>query len=98
MVLVDLDQAALSDAAAALAGKGDVLLVQADVTREEAVQRYVSETLGRKLDAFRCFQSQVRPFPEERSIEALEALARSRGATVHVKAAEAFMNVRQIIR
>ncbi|MBY6128409.1 PIG-L family deacetylase [Qipengyuania aquimaris] len=58
----------------------------------------VSETLDRKLDAFRCFQSQVRPFPEERSIEALEALARSRGATVHVKAAEAFMNVRQIIR
>lgn len=58
----------------------------------------ISSTLERKLDAFRCFESQVRPFPEERSIEALEALARSRGATVHLKAAESFMNIRQIVR
>lgn len=58
----------------------------------------ISSTLERKLDAFRCFESQVKPFPEERSIEALEALARSRGATVHLKAAEAFMNIRHIVR
>ena len=58
----------------------------------------VSTTLDRKLDAFRCFASQIRAFPEERSIEALEALARMRGATVHLRAAEAFVNIRQIIR
>lgn len=58
----------------------------------------IVETLERKLDAFKCFESQVRPFPEERSVEALEALARSRGATVHLRAAEAFANVRQIVR
>lgn len=58
----------------------------------------ISSTLERKLDAFRCFESQVKSFPEERSIEALEALARSRGATVHLKAAEAFMNIRHIVR
>ena len=58
----------------------------------------IDDTLERKLDAFKCFESQVRPFPEERSVEALEALARSRGATVHLRAAEAFANIRQIVR
>jgi len=58
----------------------------------------IGATLHRKLEAFRAFSSQVRPFPEERSIEAIEALARLRGATVHLSAAEAFINVRQILR
>lgn len=58
----------------------------------------ISQTLDAKLDAFRKFESQVRPFPEERSVEAIEALARFRGSTVYCKAAEAFVNVRQIVR
>lgn len=58
----------------------------------------VSATLDRKLKAFETIASQLRPFPEERSIEALRALATLRGATVHLKAAEAFMIVRQICR
>ena len=58
----------------------------------------ISGTLQKKLAAFKCFESQVRPFPEERSVEALEALARARGATVHLQAAEAFMNIRQVVR
>ncbi|AKQ41679.1 hypothetical protein CP97_06040 [Aurantiacibacter atlanticus] len=58
----------------------------------------ISATLGRKLDAFAAFESQVRPFPEERSIEALKALATLRGSAVHARAAEAFMLVRQIVR
>ncbi|MFB0612644.1 PIG-L deacetylase family protein [Aurantiacibacter poecillastricola] len=58
----------------------------------------IAQTLETKLDAFRQFESQVRPFPEERSVEAIEALARFRGSTVYCEAAEAFVNVRQILR
>ena len=57
----------------------------------------ISEFLPRKIEAFQKFASQVRPFPEERSVEAIEALARMRGATNHLNAAEAFMNIRQIV-
>lgn len=56
----------------------------------------ISATLERKLDAFVCYQSQVRPFPNERSVEALSALARLRGATVHREAAEAFVLLREV--
>lgn len=58
----------------------------------------VSAVLDRKLRAFGAMASQLRPFPEERSLEALKALATLRGATVHVHAAEAFMVVRHICR
>ncbi|MXP44340.1 PIG-L deacetylase family protein [Allopontixanthobacter sediminis] len=58
----------------------------------------IEATLDRKLEAFSAFESQVRPFPEERSVEAIKALARLRGATVHLRAAEAFMTIRQILR
>jgi len=57
----------------------------------------IAATLQRKLDAMRAFASQLRSFPNERSIEALEALARLRGATVHRAAAEAFVVVREVI-
>jgi LmbE family N-acetylglucosaminyl deacetylase len=56
----------------------------------------ISQTVERKLDAFRCFASQVRAFPDERSIEAIRALAVMRGASMYLQAAEAFMLVRQI--
>lgn len=58
----------------------------------------VTETLTLKLDAMRIFGSQLRPFPHERSIETLKALAMLRGATVHCHAAEAFVLVRHVIR
>lgn len=58
----------------------------------------IAETLSKKAEAFQKFESQVRPFPEERSVEAIEALAKMRGATVFLHAAEAFMNIRQILR
>ncbi len=56
----------------------------------------ISDTLQAKLDAFAAYRSQVRPFPDERSLEALHALAIMRGASVFRRAAEAFMLVRQI--
>lgn len=58
----------------------------------------ITETLELKLDAFRCFESQVKIFPDERSIEAIRALATMRGASMYLKAAEAFVLIRQIDR
>lgn len=52
--------------------------------------------LATKIEAFRHFRSQVAAFPNERSVEALTALATLRGATVHREAAEAFMLLREV--
>jgi len=57
----------------------------------------ITNTLERKIAAFRCFASQCRAFPDERSPEALEALARLRGANVHRQAAEAFVLIREVV-
>lgn len=56
----------------------------------------ISDNLAAKLDAMKVFQSQLAPFPAARSIGAIEALARYRGATVSVHAAEAFSLIREI--
>ncbi|UVO51680.1 PIG-L family deacetylase [Sphingomonas sp. SUN019] len=56
----------------------------------------IADTLERKLAAFAAFASQCRDFPDERSPEAIRALAVLRGATVHRRAAEAFILVRAI--
>ena len=56
----------------------------------------VSETIERKLQAFACFESQVKPFPDERSLKTIEALANVRGSTVYLSSAEAFMLLREI--
>ncbi len=49
-----------------------------------------------KKQALAYFESQVSAFPDPRSLEAVEALAKYRGSTVKVNAAEAFMLIRQI--
>ena len=56
----------------------------------------ISDTLAAKVDAMNIFQSQLAPFPAARSIGAIEALAKYRGATVNVCAAEAFSLIREI--
>jgi LmbE family N-acetylglucosaminyl deacetylase len=53
----------------------------------------VARTLGRKLDAMACYDSEARVFPHPRSPQALEALARTRGAQVGFEAAEAFETI-----
>ncbi|MBK8819919.1 MAG: PIG-L family deacetylase [Saprospiraceae bacterium] len=50
-----------------------------------------------KLEAMKCYKSQLRIFPNSRSLEALEALAKFRGSTVGSERAEAFMLIRRII-
>lgn len=58
----------------------------------------ISDYLDQKLEALNFYHSQVSDFPDLRSLEAIEALAKFRGATVNVRAAEAFMLVREIVR
>jgi len=57
----------------------------------------VSEQLEKKLNALGAYSSEMRPWPHARSIEALEHLARWRGATIGVDAAEAFILGRHIL-
>lgn len=56
----------------------------------------VSATIERKLEAFGCFESQVKSFPDERSPKTIAALATLRGSTVYCHSAEAFMLLREI--
>jgi LmbE family N-acetylglucosaminyl deacetylase len=58
----------------------------------------VSATLATKLAALDAYASEMRPWPHPRSREGAEALARWRGCTVGVDAAEAFVTGRTIVR
>lgn len=51
----------------------------------------ISATLSLKHKALDCYHSEMHGFPHPRSLAAVEHLARWRGATVGVEAAEAFM-------
>lgn len=53
-------------------------------------------SLEQKLCAMACFKSQLREFPNPRSLRALRALAELRGSTVGAQAAEAFCVLRAI--
>lgn len=55
----------------------------------------VADTLRPKLAAMACYGGEARPFPHPRSPEALEALAKWRGAQVGLHAAEAFETIWQ---
>ena len=57
----------------------------------------ISDNLEKKKEALSFFTLQVSSFPDARSLEAIEALARYRGALMDMKAAEAFMLIREII-
>lgn len=50
----------------------------------------ISGELELKLQALKVYESEMRPWPHARSIKAVEHLARWRGATIGVNAAEAF--------
>lgn len=55
----------------------------------------ISKYMDKKLSAMACYQSQLGDFPDPRSLEAVEALAKLRGSTMGAKAAEAFMLIRE---
>lgn len=56
----------------------------------------ISDTLDRKLAALEAYAAELRAWPHPRSCQGVEYLARWRGATVGVDAAEAFMLGRQL--
>ncbi len=57
----------------------------------------ISATLERKLQALNAYRMEMRDWPHPRSPQAVEYLARWRGATVGYEAAEAFMVARELI-
>ena len=56
----------------------------------------ISETLELKIKALEAYDSEMREWPHARSSKAVEHLARWRGASVGVEAAETFMLLREI--
>jgi len=58
----------------------------------------IEKYLSSKLDAMACYSGQIRAFPNPRSLEAIEALAKFRGSSVGFKMAEAFMTIRTIYK
>ena len=58
----------------------------------------ISATLEQKLCAMQCYESEVRPYPHPRSIEALRNRARAWGNQCCLEAAEVFMTVRRSLR
>jgi LmbE family N-acetylglucosaminyl deacetylase len=57
----------------------------------------ISNTLEKKLEALRAYQAELRVFPHPRSLQGVSALARWRGASVGVEAAEAFVLGRKTV-
>lgn len=56
----------------------------------------IDDVLELKLAALRAYAEEMRPWPHARSVEALEHLARWRGASVGARAAEAFVLARHV--
>jgi len=56
----------------------------------------ITDHLELKVKAFELFQTQIKSFPHPRSAENLRYLARLRGSSAGIGAAEAFMSVRRV--
>lgn len=56
----------------------------------------ISDVFNSKLDAMKCYKSQLRDFPNPRSLKGIETLASLRGCNVGLNYAEAFMTIRII--
>lgn len=56
----------------------------------------ITDQIEYKLQAMMCFKSQLKDFPNPRSLETIESIAKFRGATAGFERAEAFMVIRQI--
>lgn len=57
----------------------------------------ITKYLDKKIEAMGMYATQIKEFPHPRSLEAIESLARLRGSTIGVHAAEAFSLIRRII-
>jgi LmbE family N-acetylglucosaminyl deacetylase len=57
----------------------------------------ISGQLERKLKALDAYEMEMRPMPHARSLEHVTALATHRGLGVGLKAAEAFIVIRELV-
>jgi LmbE family N-acetylglucosaminyl deacetylase len=57
----------------------------------------ITDSMAAKIDALNAYASEMRTWPHARSVEAVQALAHYRGATIGASAAEAFVLGRQLI-
>lgn len=55
----------------------------------------VTESIDKKIKAFRCYETENREYPHPRSEEALRVLAKKRGIEIGFEYAEAFMMLRE---
>lgn len=60
------------------------------------VYENITQTIDKKIEAMKCYESQLYDFPHPRSLRAIEALSQLRGSTVCVNNAESFVLVREI--
>ena len=58
----------------------------------------ISETLEQKIAAMACYESEVRPYPHPRSLDALRHRAHAWGNQCCIDAAEVFVTVRRTLR
>lgn len=58
----------------------------------------ISKYLDKKVEAFQCYESEIRDYPHPRSIKAIEQLAYSTGNQCCLEAAECFVTIRRIVR
>lgn len=56
----------------------------------------IAATIGAKIEAMQCYESEARPFPHPRSPEALRTIARRWGSVVGLEYAEPFELIRSI--
>jgi LmbE family N-acetylglucosaminyl deacetylase len=56
----------------------------------------IYETISVKLEAMRCYKSEIRKYPHPRSLEGIKILAQKRGLEVGLRFAEAFSLVRSV--
>jgi len=56
----------------------------------------IADQIDAKLEALRCYESEIKHFPHPRSIEGIITLAKSRGMKCGFTHAEAFMTVKRI--
>lgn len=57
----------------------------------------IAETFDKKIEAMKCYSTELNKYPHPRSIEGIEALAKYRGCNVGVLYAEAFCLLRRIV-
>lgn len=57
----------------------------------------IRNTIGKKLEAMKCYESEIMAYPHPRSIDGIKSLAQKRGCEAGVDYAEAFRIVREVL-